>query len=695
MAIDGPARRGRRHLRCKVMIHNLPDPGCERVVSDLLSYMTTAEKAGQLAIVAAPDPQDRGETEAFSRALREGLVTAVEGVASKVQAEALQQMAIEESRLGIPLLFPFETGTGVETIFPTPMAAAASWDMDAIEAAESVIAGEAIARGVNWAMAPEAGYLASAARKSFGHAAEQVHLSAAIAAARVRGLQAMKQGAEEGVLACLDLTRLFGHASGGSASSRDIGDALSVAATVVGQGYLGSISFGGTDGFQNREAQRSFGFLQAPGAFDGIILSEWKALAAAARDSEHIESGNFLSVDALVAAVEKGTIPLARLDDAVTRVLRAKYALGLFSAPLGREAVRRRGSLPTPVQNRENALALARKSVVLLRNEPALLPLGIDSNDILVIGNAANDRRLPLAGREGLAASVIDGLEQLGIPHKFAPGLALRQENSPVGRMIEADSMAIGMACEAAKRSHTVIVVLGEGAGATLAEAQRQLLSSLRTVTDNIVLVTMGAVPLDPVIGASPLACVVHAGQLGTMSGHAIAEILTGEFAPSGKLPMALPATDESHGLPFGHGLHYADFALTDCTLDLAPDHLVATVQLRNAGEFAGEETVQLFLRRFRGRHLPSRPSLRGFQRISLAPGERATVTFELGREEIGQYREDGRFIVEGGLLDIRVGLSSERTLGGEIELPEAVAKAMSGFVRGRSREAATGLRRA
>ena len=146
-------------------------------------------------------------------------------------------------------------------------------------------------------------------------------------------------------------------------------------------------------------------------------------------------------------------------------------------------------------------------------------------------------------------------------------------------------------------------------------------------------------------------------------------------------------------GLKVGH--RSADFALTDLTLDLATDHIVASAQLRNTGEVSGVETVQLFVRRYRGRHLPSRMELRDFERVTLAPGERQTVRFELAREEVGEFREDGRLVAEGGTLDIRIGLSAGRTLGGEIELPEAVARAMGGFVKGLPSGAADSRRRA
>lgn len=663
------------------MIPTGADTESERVVADLLAYMTLVEKAGQLVVRPAPHPDDRGEAESFARALRDGRVGAVSGIATREQAEALQQIAIEESRLGIPLLFPLETRTGIETIFPSPLAAAASWDLDAIEHAERVIAQEAEERGANWAFAPEVRFSGSGDDDLVASCGDQLHLVSQIAAARVRGLQATGDGRYPAMLACLDLSGALAPAqrSGTERFTRGQADALAVAATAIRDSRVGSIGFDSIASDNRQSLDKIVAFLKAPGGFDGILLSEWERLSALARSNDAGGSHDYMPVEALVAAVEDGRITHAQLDDAVARVLRAKYRIGLFSAPLSDEAVRRRGSLPTPVYNREVALNLARRSIILLRNEPELLPLGIDSNDILVVGSAANDRRMPLGGADGLASSVIDGFEQLGIPHKFAPGLALRESGSVPDRMIEADRMAIGMACEAAKRARTIVIVMGETADGGLGEAQTQLLASLRSITERLVLVTLGARHVDPQIGGGPLACLLHAGQLGTMSGHAIAEIISGEAVPSGKLPRAIPAHDDVPGLPVGHGLSYADFALTDFALELGRDRIFAFADLRNVGEFEGTETVQLYIRRYRDGHAARTMHLAGFQRLTLHPRQRETMTFEIGAQEIGEYAEDGRFRVEEGRFDILLGLSSQRGLGGEIVLPAAIARAMAG----------------
>lgn len=657
------------------------DIECERVVADLLAYMTLVEKAGQLAIRPAPRADDRNDADSFTRALRDGRIGAVSGITSREQAEAFQQIAIEESRLGIPLLFPLETGSGIATILPSPLAAAASWDLDAIEHGERVIAQEAEALGANWAFSPDIRFSSPEDDSLASSSGEQLHLVSRIASARVRGLQFSGGSLNPSMLACLELsTTLTAPARGdGTRTHRRPTDAMAVAAAVISESRVGSIGFDGLAGDNRQALGQTTAFLKSPGGFDGILLSEWEKLSAQARSNDTGSSREPMPVEALVAAVENGSIALAQIDDAVARVLRAKYRIGLFSAPLSDGNLRQRSSLPTPVYNREVALNLARRSIILLRNEPELLPLGIDSGDVLVIGSAANDRRMPLGNAGGIAASVIDGLEQLGIPHKFVPGLALRESGTVPGRMIEADRMAIGMACEAAKRANTILVVMGETAEGGLGEAQLQLLTSLQSITERLVLVTLGARHIDPQIGGRPLACLLHAGQLGTMSGHAIAEVIAGEYVPSGKLPCAIPALDGGAGLPFGHGLSYADFALTDFALELGRDRIYAFADLRNVGEFEGIETVQLYIRRYRNGHVARQMHLAGFQRLALRSGERETLTFEIGANEIGEYREDGRFRVEEGRFDILLGLSSQRGLGGEIVLPAAIARAMAG----------------
>lgn len=653
------------------------DTECERVVADLLAMMSPVEKAGQLALRQAPERDDRDGMDQLVRDLCAGRVGSVRGIVNREQADYLQQIALEKSRLGIPLLFPTETGTGIETIFPNPLAACASWDMDAIERAEGVIADEAHRRGFNWAFAPDviiSDHIGEMVGQSYGNDAL---LASRVAAARVRGLQGAGVRRDHSMLACLDLS---GTVSQHDSVERDATTLLAIAHAAISDAKVGSIAYDGLTEEARHAVDKAFSFLKGPGGFDGILLSEWERLAREIAGTELGGGREGVPVDALVAALKSKRIALERVDDAVSRILRAKFRSGLLSAPLTASFRHSASSLPTPVHNREVARDLARRCIILLRNDPAYLPLGIDSGDILIVGGAANDRRSPLAGRGGIAASVIDGFEQLGIPHRYVPGLALRGNGEPASGMIAADSMAIGMAREAAKRAGTVVLVLSIPPGADLGDANTQLLAGLASANPRLVLVTLGAEPVDPQISGRNLPCILHAGQLGTMSGHAIAEILTGETSPSGKLPLDIPGTDGKPSLPFGHGLTYSDFALTNLSVELGPDRAYLFADLLNTGKLEAVETVQLFIGRVsegedtKRRRMP----LAAFRRVRLRPAERETLTFEIGREEIGEHFADGSFRVEGGTFDLFLGLSAERGMRGTLTIPANAARAMA-----------------
>ena len=261
-------------------------------------------------------------------------------------------------------------------------------------------------------------------------------------------------------------------------------------------------------------------------------------------------------------------------------------------------------------------------------------------------------------------------------------GLALREGQSVIDRMIHADRMAIGMAGEAARRAGIVVAVLGQGSerpGEPLGEAQTVLLETLRAANPRTVLVTLGSRPCDPDIGGEPLPCILHAGTLGTQSGHAIAEILSGQSEPSARLPYAIRTRSGEVRLPFGHGLSYGEFTLGDLSLELGADRILASARLRNIGERRGEEMLQLYLRRLDGPDASREAVLRGFQRIRLEPGQSTQVTFELAAEALAQYDAQARFKVEAGDYEVRLGFSAARVRVGEIVLPQPVADAMNG----------------
>lgn len=651
---------------------------CDRLVADLIAHMTLPEKAGQLGVHHLGDRSDLSSSDALMREMKEGRIGTIRGVTSLEQADALQKIATERSRLGIPLLFADETGTGFETVLPTNFAAACSWDMDAIENAEGVIASEAATHGINWSLSPEVVFSDTAGADGSQSLGRDVYLAGEIASARIRGLQNAKGRNGGGVLASLDLSGILPRHL--DANSRRATDALVIAERAIRTAGLGVIAFDKLSGEARLAMDNAFTFLRGPGGFSGIIVSEWERLVANAEGSVGGRGFEDLSVHNLIAAVQAGRISKSRLDDAVARILRAKYALGLFGAAIGID--RNAGKdTTTPTKNRETALALAKRAIILLRNRPALLPLGVDSGDLLVVGTAAGDRRGALAGKTGSAASVVDGLEQLGIVHKYVPGLALRGELTKFEGLVEADHMAIAMASEAAKRARTVVVVLGEGEVAgQIGAAQTALLESLRRANERMILVTTGSFPVDPQIGGEPLDCVLHAGQLGTMSGHAIAEVLTGEMSPSGKLPVAVRTAGVGVTLPFGHGLSYADFELSGIEVEMAARFATVEATLTNSGGFEGVETLQLYLARANERGATGVPQLAGFQRIALKPGETQKVAFTIDGDVIGRHSPEGRFSVEPGYFEVGIGLSSTALLSSHLIVSHELARAMAGM---------------
>ena len=573
------------------MIAPASDPACERIIRDLLVRMTADEKIGQLTWIPAPESRESTDWEELEQQIAAGRVGAVIGTGDCGQAERLQSIAQDRSRLAIPLLLPLDVGNGIDTIMPAPPALAASWDTEAVEGAAAVIASEAREHGANWLHSSDLSSswlveLASQDRSTGRHLAGQI-------------------------------VRAF------------------------------------VSGLHDTDCPSRVTWPFAPWPF---------AQGDCAREAY----GREIQPD--------------RIDEAVAQVLRLKTGLGLIGKTPVPAVCRASHSLPTPVHNREVALDLARKCAVLLRNDPRLLPLGIDSGEILVVGAAATDRHAPLAGKQGVAASVIDGLEQLGIPHRFVAGLALRETGEASGPMRAADPMAIAMASEAAKRAGTVIFVHASHEEGGLSEADAALLDALVTANPRVAMVTLGHAPLDPSVDGHSLPTVLHAGQLGTMSGHAIAELLTGEASPSGRLPAALSPRGGDAELPFGHGLSYSEVTLRNLIVDSGPDRIGLTCELENLGDRFGSETVQVYLGPLEETDdSPASNSLHlvALRKMWFDPGEREFLHFDLGCAEFRFHADDAGIPVRHGRYCLRVGLNAKLALEREIVLTRTLASAM------------------
>lgn len=656
------------------MVRISPDHAAkrERFTEDLLAIMTVEERVGQLVVAVAPDPEDEaGRLDIRSR-LGRGLLGGLVGPSSAECLAALQQFAIEESRLGIPLLRAEMLGQGEAVTMPSAFALAASWSPEIVEQVARVIAAEARSCGTNWLLGPVVG-------RSTSH--DDEHLSASwgsssllircLASAMVRGIQYGEEDAV-GVMACL---RLDDPSWADRRDAQKFAEKLRIAAGILRETPPGSIALTPITRPRCDIGLGSEGTafsISRPGGFEGIDLAAWGEIARASGQEPDETLVTDLSVDGVVAALGDGRVSSRQLDEAVRRVIRAKYDLGLFDMDEPQAS-------PAPLVPFERARAIAldaaRSSIVLLRNDPALLPLDIGSGDILVVGRAATDRSLPSGGKGIQGVSLLDGLEAIGLAHKYVPGLALRPDTqeAQTGAMIDADRMAIGMASDAARRAGTVIVTCGELG--SRCEGYRTLVETLRAINPNIVLVTMGSNPCDPVILGEKLPCVLHAGSLGSMAGHAIAEVLTGACSPQGRLPLELTESG-GPGLSIGHGLSFSDFGIGETHVEPGPDRVVVSTVLHNVGRHEGVETVQVYLRRPKGRG-QSRSELVDFQRVSLAAGESRRLVFEIGGSQLGCFEPDGHFTITPGSYVFSIGLSEARAHSTRLAIPPQLAEAM------------------
>ncbi|KTF69475.1 glycoside hydrolase family 3 N-terminal domain-containing protein [Sphingomonas sp. HT-1] len=678
-------------------------------IQALIGQMTLAEKVGQMNQIAGGRQKSLNSKldAAMLDRVRKGEMGSFLHVAGAEPLRDLQRVAVEESRLKIPLLFAMDVIHGYRTILPVPLALAASWDPKVAEQAARIAAEEAWAAGLHWTFTP----MVDVARdprwgRVVEGAGEDAYLGSRIAEAQVAGFQGADLAKGVRMMACAKHFVGYGAASGGrDYDSADIGPRTLNevylppfhAAARAGAGSF-MTAFNDLDGVpMTAHADLVRGFLRARWNYQGLVVSDWNAIrelvnhgiAADAREAAvlalkagvdmDMASGSYATYLAEAATADPGLVPL--IDEAVGRILAAKARLGLFDDPYGfGDPARDKAPL-----RRTEARDLARRSVVLLRNEGAVLPLKPDAK-LALIGALADD-----------ASSAIGSWRARG---QAADAVTLKTALAGAEYQPGAD---IAAAVEAAKRADVVLVAIGEDFDRTgearsyadigLPGTQGALLEALKATAKPIVAILMGGRPLALERELTGVPAVLQTWLLGVESGPAIAEILSGKAAPGGRLPIGMPRktgqspqsyahlptgrpanpdlavdsaryhdTDIGPLFAFGHGLSYGDIAYGPLTLSaetLAPGgRVTASVQVTNRGTSAAEEVVQLYA------NDPvaavSRPvaELRGFARVPLKPGQSRTVRFTLTPEQFAFWR-DGTWIVEAGEIRLMVGASS------------------------------------
>jgi beta-glucosidase len=701
-------------------------PNIERRINALLARMTLAEKLGQLQQL---DGEANGNFRPEHLDLaRKGLLGSTLNVRGVQRTNQLQHIAIEESRLKIPLIFGFDVIHGYRTIFPVPLGEASSWDPAAAERSASIAAAESRAAGVHWTFAP---MLDIARDARWGRivegAGEDPYLGAAMARARVRGFQGRDYSAPDKILACAKHWVAYGAAEGGrdynttdmsERTLREIYFPPFKAAVDEGVGTFMS-AFNDLNGVPSSANPFTLTkVLRGEWKFDGFVVSDYTSVeelikhGLAANGSEAASLALNAGVDMEMVSrlynqhgaelVKGGKLTQATIDEAVRRILRIKFRLGLFDHPYADEARER-----SVILSRENLAAareIAARSMVLLKNERDTLPLNKDVKSIALIGplaDAQQDMIGPWNG-DGNAADAVTLLA--GIKAKVSPATKI---NYARGCDIKGEAIeGFDEAVRAARKSDIVIVAVGESADMSgeassrssldLPGRQLDLVKAVQATGKPVIVVLMNGRPLTINWIAENCPAILETWFAGTEAGNAIADVLFGDVNPGGKLPVTFPravgqeplyynhmntgrppdapGANEKYSskyldvswtplFPFGYGLSYTQFRLSNLQLSaqrIRPDgRLTASVEVENTGQRAGDEVVQLYIRETAASVTRPVKELKGFERVTLRPGEKRRVEFTLTPQQLGFYNRELRFVVEPGEFKIFVGNSS------------------------------------
>lgn len=701
------------------------DSAIEQKIEVLLSKMTLEEKLGQMNQISS-----YGNIEDMSGLIKKGEVGSILNEVDPVRVNALQRVAVEESRLGIPVLMARDVIHGFKTIFPIPLGQAASFNPQVAEEGARVAAIEASAAGIRWTFAP---MIDVARDPRWGRIAEgcgeDTYLTSVMGAAMVKGFQSDSLSDPTAVAACPKHFVGYGAAEGG----RDYNSTF-IPERRLRNVYLPPFEAAAKAGaatfmtsFNDNDGVPSTGntfilkdVLRKEWGFDGLVVTDWASASEMmshgfAADPKEVamkavnagvdmEMVSYTFVKELPALLKEGKVKEAAIDEAVRNILRIKFRLGLFDNPYVDE--KRMEVLYAP-SHLEAAKRAAVESAILLKNAEGILPLSASVKSVAVVGPMAN------APYDQLGTWVFDGdktktvtpltaiRELVGdrVQVIYEPGLAYSRDKNQPG---------VAKAAAAAARADVILAFVGEeailsGEAHCLADlnlqgAQRELIAALAKTGKPVVTVVMAGRPLTIGEEVERSAAVLYAFHPGTMGGPALADLLWGKAVPSGKTPVTFPkmvgqipvyyahnntgrpatrnevllndipleAGQTSLGCtsfymdagfdplyPFGYGLSYTTFEYSNVKLSSSTlkkdDVLTVTFDLENTGNYEGTEVAQLYVRDKVGSVTRPVKELKRFTRVTLKPGEKQTVTFELPISELAFWNIDRVKTVEPG----------------------------------------------
>ena len=699
-------------------------------VEALLGKMTIEEKIGQLNQYPGADAVTgpEGETIDIESEIKEGRIGSLLNLVGAEQTKKMQKIAVEQSRLGIPLIFGLDVVHGYKTIFPVPIALASSWDMNAIEMADRIAAQEATAAGIHWTFAP----MVDIARdprwgRVVEGAGEDPYLGACIAKAQVKGFQGGNLSDDDTILACAKHYIGYGAAiAGRDYNNAEITDrALWEIYMPPFQGALdagvGTVmsAFNDVNGIPmtgNKKLLKDV--LKGKLGFSGFVVSDWNSvdeMIPHGYAKDRYQAGK-LAMDAgldmdMVSGIYSQELPKllknkaiteAQIDDAVRRILKVKFELGLFDEPYKYCNIEREKTVILSKENRKAAREIATKCVVLLKNENELLPLSKNIKTIAVIGPLADDKDDMIGpwSAKGEGDESVSLLQ--GIKNKIASDTTILYAKGCEINDKETDG--IEAAVKITKNADVVIAVLGESldmsgeahsrAHIDLPGMQTKLLKALKKTGKPIILVLINGRPLLLNWEKENIPAILETWFLGTEAGNAVADVLFGDYNPSGKLTISFPFAvgqipiyynhrstgrpalgGKNHFVtkyldipneplyPFGYGLSYTIFKYSDIKLSkdsiTSSESLTATVNVTNSGKIKGTETVQLYIQDLFASVAQPVKRLIGFQQIVLNPEETKCVSFEIKPTDLVIFNEDMKKVIEPGKFKVYIGTNS------------------------------------
>jgi beta-glucosidase len=704
-------------------------------LDELLGKMTLEEKIGQLnqytGDYEATGPLRQGGDKVDD--IKNGRVGSMLNIKGAENTRILQEFAMQ-SRLKIPLLFGLDVVHGYYTTFPIPLGEAASWDLEAIERSARIAATEASASGVHWTFAP----MVDIARdprwgRVMEGAGEDTWLGAQIAGARVRGFQGKGLGSMDAVMACAKHFAAYGAAVGG----RDY-NSVDMSERMLRETYLppfkacvdaGAATFmnsfndlNGIPATGNVFLQREV--LKGEWNFQGFIVSDWGSMGEMiahgyCKDEKEaamksILAGSDMDMESRVYTreleklVKEGKVPMSLIDEAVRRVLTKKFEMGLFDDPFRFCNPEREKAALHNTANRAAARDIARKSIVMLKNENQTLPIDLKSKDskirtIALIGPLAQSENdmlgfWSISWPDGDIVSLEEGIRSR-IPGDVKLLVAKGCEINDKSEAGFDEAIAI------AKQADIVILSIGEALDMSgeakskghirLPGVQEELAQAIHGTGKPVVVIMNAGRPLVFNWVADNMPAILYTWWLGSEAGNAMADVVFGDYNPSGKLPMTFPRDEgqiplyynyfntgrpsfgdhdllyksayidmpNSPKFPFGYGLSYTTFVYSNLVLSsktmTAKDKIHVTLNVQNTGKTAGEEVVQLYLRDRFGSVVRPVKELKDFRKPMLLPGETKRIEFDIDAEKLSFYNNDLQWVAEPGEFDLMIGSSS------------------------------------